>query len=272
VAAVMIAGVAHAADMRAPAYKVPPPVAVWSWTGFYVGAHVGAGWGNKWWDSTGQTPFIAVPPAPQDIGHNFGTTSVDGFLGGFQVGFNYQTGPLVWGVEADWSWTNMKGQFNCPAVGAAAGPPIVGPSTCSSKIEWIATVVGRIGVTVDRALVYVGGGAAWAHEKDHYSCTDLDCGAPVTAVLTWDGNNTKTGWTFLTGVEYAIWSNWSAKIQYNFYQFDDNTVHLTPNQIVGCLAGGCAEFDITTRLRIHSIKAGLNYRFDWTQPPIAARY
>jgi outer membrane immunogenic protein len=247
----------------------PPVVATWSWTGFYIGGHVGAGFGNKWWNSTGQSPFVALPVAPQEVGHNFGTTSVDGFLGGAQVGFNYQSGALVWGVEGDWSWTAMKGQFTCPEIGAAAGPPFAF-STCSSKIEWMATLVGRIGVTVDRALVYVGGGAAWAHEKDHLSCTNVDCGAPDTAIFTWDGKDTKFGWTFLTGVEYAVGSNWSARIQYNFYDLGDQDVRLIPSQD-GCFAGGCAAFDVTTRLRTHSIKAGLNYRFDWGSS-VVARY
>jgi outer membrane immunogenic protein len=237
----------------------------WSWTGFYIGGHLGAGWGDKWWDSTGQGPF-GLPVAPQDIGQNFGTTSVDGFLGGGQIGFNYQTGRLVWGVEADASRTDMKGKFDCPAI---SGGIFLSPtfSTCSSKIDWIGTVVGRVGVTVDRALVYAGGGAAWAREKDHLDCTDFDCGPPFDRIFTWDGAKTSWGWTFLAGVEYAIDNHWSAKLQYNFYDFGSDTVTLASNQATGCFAGlgtgACNPFDVTTRLRTHTIKAGLNYQFNW---------
>jgi outer membrane immunogenic protein len=247
-------------------YKAPP--AQVSWTGFYAGGHVGAGWGDKWWDSTGHDPF-GTPLFVQDIGQNLGTTSVDGFLGGGQIGFNYQTGRLVLGVEADASATGLKGKLPCAVISAEFDLANLF-TTCSSKIDWIGTVVGRVGVTVDRALVYAGGGGAWAHEKDHLECTDGDCGSPFTQLFTWDGANTKWGWTFLAGTEYAIDNHWSAKLQYNFYDFEDSTVTLVPNQqTLGCAGSGCTDFDVTTRLRIHTIKAGLNYKFDWAGPVVA---
>jgi outer membrane immunogenic protein len=146
-------------------------------------------------------------------------------------------------------------------------------STCSSRVDWIATVVGRVGVTVDRALIYVGGGGAWSHEKDRIECTDGDCGSPLTRIFTWDGAKTKSGWTFLAGTEYAIDSHWSAKIQYNLYDFGDSNVTMSPNQPTGCFGpgGSCGAFDVSTRLRIHTIKAGFNYKFDWGSP-VVARY
>src|SRR6185295_1817981 len=108
-----------------------------------------------------------------------------------------------------------------------------------------------------------GGGVAWAHEKDHLDCTDGDCGDPFTRTFTWDGSKTHFGLTFLTGVEYAIDNRWSAKIQYNYYDFDDSNVHMQPNQTTGCNFGGtCFPFAMTTQLRLHTVKAGLNYRFD----------
>src|SRR5207249_1692158 len=109
-----------------------------------------------------------------------------------------------------------------------------------SRLDWIATVIGRVGVTVDRALIYAGGGGAWAGEKDHFDCTDFDCGGTSRAqTFTWDSSTTHHGWTFLAGVEYAIDPRWSAKLQYNFYDFGEDTVHLVPNTLPGCTGGTC---------------------------------
>jgi outer membrane immunogenic protein len=92
---------ASAADLsvRAPVMKAPPPVpvAVFNWTGFYVGAHVGGGWGDKDWVAVGVGPL--------------GSHDIDGFLGGGQIGFNYQVGAWVLGAEVDFSWADLDGSF-----------------------------------------------------------------------------------------------------------------------------------------------------------------
>ena len=100
-----------AADLSRPVYKAPPAGALpvtYDWTGFYVGGHIGYGWADKSW---------------QDL-VGFGTVShkADGFLGGGQVGFNYQTGMFVFGVEGDFSWADIKGGSNIgPVIGAPLG-------------------------------------------------------------------------------------------------------------------------------------------------------
>jgi outer membrane immunogenic protein len=198
---------AYAADMGLP-LKAPPAVApLPQWTGFYLGANLGGGFGDKWWNCT---PALTCDAGPNS---SIGTTSMDGFLGGFQVGYNWQSGLWVFGVEGTWDWTDMHGQFP----GNSSTDPGFAGETPSSKIKWLATVVGRVGITIDRALVYAGGGVAWAHESD----TDDLC--PCT------GTNTSVGATFLTGVEYWIDPHWSARIQYNFYDFGSKDVSLQPD-------------------------------------------
>ncbi len=169
-------GAATAADLGPrPVYKAPPPVAApvpFSWTGFYIGAHIGSGWGTKEWDDAkpnatacshtsppGQ--FCFVPPGPgvgpitEGLIFNSSHT-VNGFLGGGQIGFNYQVGWWVWGAEVQGSFADLTGHGTCGFEGLL---------NCSSKVDGIATFAGRLGFAVDRALIYMKGGGAWAHDK-----------------------------------------------------------------------------------------------------------
>src|SRR6185436_20170473 len=115
-------GAAIAADMARPVYKAPPagvlPVA-YDWTGFYIGGHVGYGWAEKDWRDA--------------FGLNV-SNKADGFLGGGQVGFNYQIGQFVLGAEGDFSWTGIKGSTN--VLGIVGGP--VG-ATFNTDVNWIST-------------------------------------------------------------------------------------------------------------------------------------
>src|SRR5437588_5385345 len=100
----LAAGSANAADLSLrPAYKAPPPMVApvpWSWTGFYIGAHVGGGWGTK---ETFETAF----DDPLFSGKAVGSASVTGFLGGFQVGYNYQISWIVVGIDGDFSFSDV---------------------------------------------------------------------------------------------------------------------------------------------------------------------
>ena len=140
--------IATAADL--PIRKAPPaPVPVFSWSGFYIGAHIGTGWGtteaeiNSFSGFGGGVGGFVIPVSQ---------TQSNGFLGGVQGGYNWQLSPwAVIGVEADFSWTGIKGTSPCLVIFG-----------CSTDHDWIATVAGRFGVTYDRALFYVKGGVAWA--------------------------------------------------------------------------------------------------------------
>ncbi len=215
-ATVMVVGVAQAADMpaKAPAYAAP-----FNWTGFYIGAHVGAGWStNKWFLENG---FVDA---------NF---NLNGFLGGGQIGYDWQSGWAVFGVEADASWTDIKGNASCD-----------GLDQCSSKIDALGTITAKFGGAVDRALVYVKGGVAWVHEKHTFDFVLSD-------------SDTRWGWTVGTGVEYAFAPSWSGKVEYNFLDFGKDHFSLSDAR----------EFDI--RETVHTVKFGINYRFGG---PLVARY
>src|SRR3981081_989633 len=137
---------ASAADQELP-YGPPPPPPVASWTGCYIGGHVGSGWGTKTWEDR----------AGDDFSDN-ASYGVNGFLGGLQVGCDYQWfGPVVIGAEGSFSWSDIKG--------SGALPFEAEQSIFQTKIEGLTTAAGRIGFTADKALIYAKAGAAWAGEK-----------------------------------------------------------------------------------------------------------
>ena len=209
-----LTGPAVAADLavRAPVYKAPPPVvAVYNWTGFYIGGNVGGVWAKDdvtWSASTagfGAGAFTAALNAA-------GTGRIDGngVTAGGQIGFNYQINSVVvWGVEADLNYTDLSDSRSL----AVASPPATPGTTVTSTYEskWLATVRGRIGVLpTQNLLLYVTGGAAFAGIKT----SDF-------AFFTFDGSSnaassdkTKTGWTVGAGAEWAVSGGWSVKAEY----------------------------------------------------------
>ena len=283
---------ASAADLAAKARPLPPPpVPVWSWTGFYIGGHLGAGWSRNEFSSVGNDIAVVLPP-----GTALGSHNGLGPLGGFQVGYNWQipNGPLLIGVEGDFSFADLKGDhpnsFNFAlANNFACG--VENQHLCSSfasfnaqerffsKVKDTATITARIGVTSgpqDRTLWYVKGGAAWAktNYSDSASISGVVCvNGPLDSACTAEnrsgvasGDSSRWGWTVGTGVEWALWDNWSTKIEYNFLNFDSHDVTLRGHNEFGDLSR-----TVRVEQQIHQLKIGLNYRFNWGAP-LVARY
>jgi outer membrane immunogenic protein len=205
---------ANAADLGpAPSYKAPAYVApsYFSWSGFYVGINGGYGFGESKWDA----PPITLGPS--------------GVVAGGTLGYNLQTGSWVWGIEGDFDWSNMKEDGGCN-----------GGFTCEVKADWFATARGRIGYAGwNNFLPYITGGAAFAGLK-----------ASNTAVGG-ESSKTQVGWTVGAGVEYALYSAWSVKLEYLYAdlgKFDCST----------CSAGPGTD-NVTFKTNI--VRAGVNYRF-----------
>jgi outer membrane immunogenic protein len=191
---------AAAADLSvAPAPIAVAPVAsargaLFSWTGFYVGGHVGGGFERSSWSD----PFTgAVNAFPGGAG----------FIGGAQAGGNLQYGRLLLGVEGDFSFTGLKG----------GGMDSRGNSV-SANTNWTSTATGRVGAAFDRLLVYGKGGAAFA--RDQNSFTDLAGNATRGALM-------RAGWTAGIGLEYGINANWSAKVEYDYLSFGAQALNFT---------------------------------------------
>lgn len=223
-----MAGPALAADfpVKAPIYKAPPPV--FSWTGCYIGAHVGGGWGSTSWAST--------------AGLDEGTSDISGVLGGGQIGCDYQTGPLVIGAEGSFSWSSIKGSHRDPV-------PAFNDQILNTEVQWITTVTGRVGYALGRILFYAKGGGAWAYDK----YWDVRDGVGTVATAT----ETRSGWTVGGGVEYAFAPNWSMKVEYDYLNFGTSRATLI---CPPCMAGFFLK-DI--KQDIHTVKLGVNYRFNW---------
>lgn len=239
--------ISAAADMPARAYtKAPVLPQAYSWTGFYLGAHAGYGWGRS--ESTnvnGTTPF--------PVG-SVNTTDVDGWLGGGQLGFNYQFNPnWLIGVEGDVSGSDVKGNLS--------GFSTVGGFTTSRfqstdlQLNWLATITGRLGYVAGPALLYVKGGAAFGEFKASSTTVNPSSGNALIATTT--GGETRTGWTVGAGAEWAFAGNWSTKVEYNYVDFGTDRVSRDPIYLVGTGPNPLLR-DASTHL--HLVKIGLNYR------------
>jgi outer membrane immunogenic protein len=222
----VVASSASAADLSVPPAPAPvtpvisAPAAIYSWTGFYLGADLGAGFTHSSWSD----PFSG--------GRDKFNTGA-GFLGGGEIGANYQWKMLVVGVEADLNWTGLSG----------SGTDSLGDSI-STNTQWTSTVTGRVGAAFDRLLVYGKGGVAFA--RDQSSFTDLAGNSASDAF-------TRTGWTGGLGLEYGITRNWSAKIEYDYLAFGSQPLNFT--------TATPTTFSSSGRLDVQEIKAGINFRF-----------
>jgi outer membrane immunogenic protein len=230
--AMLFAGPALAADLpaKAPIYKAPPPVSMFSWTGCFIGGHAGGSWSDKDWSDT---PTGALRSS----------NDPSGFLGGAQVGCDYQFSQFVIGLQGDYSWTDAD--HDTTDLFAAA-------HTDRTKLKGLASVTGRLGYAFDRGLFYVRGGGAW--ERADYVLFDTPTG-------TVDGTakETRSGWTAGVGAEYAFLQNWSAFVEYDYYDFGTRNLVFTDGS------------PITVKETQSVVKGGINWRFNWGGP-VVARY
>lgn len=251
-ALVGLAGSAFAADLpstKAPPYLPPPPPPP-MWTGFYVGLNAGYTFSNT---------------TSARLTDNFGTTVTvggvnnDGFIGGGQIGYNWQFGPsFLVGVEAD-----IQGIAGSNGTVTAFVSPVTAVSV-SSRIDYLGTVRGRLGwLFTPTLLLYGTGGLAYGGVN---STTFINSFAGLgTSVYS----DTRVGWTAGGGVEWMFWPNWSAKVEYLYYDLGSvsHTAAVVP-------AVGAAAFFADTRQRFdgHVVRAGLNYHFNWGAAPVVAKY
>jgi opacity protein-like surface antigen len=236
--------------------KAPPPVEVVNWTGFYVGGFGGATQGRASEGYSGAAATGSVSPY------------IAGYLFGADVGYNWQTGPYVIGVEADWGSTHTQGGIACgPSASTGVFPAVVlngmYQMTCNEKNNWIATATARLGYTWDRALFYVKGGGAWTKEEVSATCNYgafnlagalFHCTNPGGAFSNgFLGTKNVVGWDFGWGTEYALTSHWSAKGEADYISFGKRTI--VANDPVN------GPTPISTNMHIWEEKIGVNYKF-----------
>jgi len=251
----VFSGTTFAADMAVKA-RPAPPAPIFSWTGFYLGVHAGGSWFDKDW-SQPLTPIniaggCAGCPGPA------GSHSASSWLAGGQIGFNYQTGMWVFGVEADASATDLKATSSLV--------PLAPVFAINSRTDAVATIAGRVGVAANQALFYVKGGGAWANDRFFTSATGVVAPPPPAGVPLQQADDTRWGWMVGVGVEYAFTPNWSVKAEYNYLDLGTHRETLQP---VPANCPGCLPFQYDVRQRMDLVKIGLNYRFGWAGPVVA---
>jgi len=214
-AAVVAVPAAQAADLGGrPSYKDDGDYGAprYLWTGVYAGAHAGYGWGTTNFTDT--------------IGLTSGNFDSDGFLGGGTLGYNFQSGQIVWGIETDFSFSDVT---------ASTGAGACGSGVCRTSMDWLWTLRGRVGLDINGWMPYITGGLAVA-----------DADAAVTGLAS--NGDTLTGWTIGGGLEVKLDRNWSVKAEYLFVDLGHITVpDAQPIR---------AEFD-----ELHIVRAGINYKF-----------
>ena len=243
-AAVAGASTAYAADLR-PVYKAPPVVAMpaYNWTGFYIGGHVGYGWGDSNYTPTGIVGLIAEP----------WTNSHDGWFGGVTAGYNYQVQRLVVGVEGEWSWSGIEGNGNSRFL---LGLPIPGGAAAGGSFSnnWVATAATRVGVAFDNVLFYGKAGFAWANNDYNVFATVPALGFNYASSLT----DTHAGWLVGAGVEWGFGGGWSAKVEATYMDFSRKNY-----AFAGIPVGGVLNIPVNADVDsvIGTVKFGVNYRF-----------
>jgi len=208
-----------------------------NWDGFYAGIHGGLAEGSASWSNP--TGFFALPPS--DVS---GRGMHEGLFGGVQMGYNRQFGATVLGLESDVSFGPLDGNTVCGATFGMGGSG----DPCHARTDLMASVTGRLGYALGRALFYGKGGGAFANE--HYDVINLFFDPGFLA----QGSAARFGWTLGAGIEYALGGNWSARAEYDYYNFGTHTIGFTIP-----LVRGFNGFSISRDQ--HLAKFGLNYRF-----------
>jgi outer membrane immunogenic protein len=232
---------AFAADLPVATYptKAPAYVAAYNWTGFYIGANLGGAWArvtNTDLFSGGAVPFV-----------NSSSSTISGVIGGGQLGYNWQTGNLVFGLEADIDGSGERGTSTTVIPG-------FGTDTVSNTVHAFGTARARVGFAADRWLWYATGGFAWQSVSFNDAFTPAG-GGTLTGIS--NGNSTRGGYSVGGGIETALWGNWTGRVEYLY--LDTGTWTTTTTGLA--LPAGTTTVTNSVRTQNNVVRAGLNFRF-----------
>jgi outer membrane immunogenic protein len=244
-------GMAGGGPTAAIAVKAPV-AAVWSWSGFYVGAHAGYGWGHD--PSAASVPFAEVNETDLILPVMMNGPNSHGYVGGFQAGANWQSGRILGGLEIDLSTTGIKGSTSASGFDVF-GSPVAGSRT--EKFDLLGSARARLGYLVSPDLwLYGTGGLAWTRFEQTVMDHNLN-GTIIATAPSW-----RFGWVAGAGGELRLWnSNWLARLEYLHYDFGNS----------GSIFQGfnSTQFGLETDTLVTSrhltadvVRAGLDYKFN----------
>ena len=247
-AALGIAAPASAADLAARPYtKAPPPVVapIYDWSGFYIGANGGGGFGQKCWDVTN----FRGPVAPFREGCH---DTTGGVIGG-QIGYRWQSASWVFGLEAQGDWADLKG----------SNVSLFIPNwTNNSKIQAFGLFTGQVGYTWNNVLGYVKGGAAVTDDKYRGTVT-------ATGTRFDSASETRWGGVIGTGLEFGFTPNWSFAIEYDHLFMGNHGITFTSAGVLAGIPAGSVFRNDSIRQDVDMVTARINYHFNWGGPLVA---
>ncbi|WP_439574330.1 outer membrane protein [Phreatobacter sp.] len=228
-AAITFGASAQAADLASPRMPIATAVVVpvFNWTGFYGGLNIGVGFVN-----TNLGGFVLPFPL---------SGSGTGIVAGAQIGYNHQINNLVVGLEGDLGYFGVSRR-----AGDGAGNFI------AWRTQWDASIRARLGIAVDRTLLYVTGGVAFADLR-----ISGVAGQPI-AFFPFAESQTRVGWTLGAGIEHAVTQNWTVRAEYLYANYGRRDFPTIP------LAG--------VRMETHKFRVGINYLFSTGPSAVVARY
>jgi outer membrane immunogenic protein len=261
------------APSRTPAKAPTAPVEVVNWTGLYIGGNFGYSWGRA------DSDFTLSVTGTTTTTTNNNRQSINGVLGGGQIGYNWQSSAFVYGLEADFQGADQKGRFialdtnptdvknaggapGCTIGGTSTPCPNAITSTLGQQLVWFGTVRGRLGYLVaPRWLVYGTGGLAYGRVKSDFLSVEPD---GETDVSRW--TETRVGWAAGAGVEAMLLGRWTGRLEYlhvdltrngstNSTFFHSGFFTPPPGIVLGTFA-------INTRATDEIVRVGLNYSFE----------
>jgi opacity protein-like surface antigen len=234
------------------------PSQAFSWTGYYVGAQLGG---------LANLSEISDPLGPSIFGN---PNLAGGPFAGLQAGYNYQSGVVVYGLEAEIAFARTEGTSTCSSV---SGWFI--NSNCRTGLDTFGTLAGRLGLALGpdgRSLIYGKAGAAWYTGDVDLATSDWTKGQYGNPYGVRGDNLSRWGWTLGAGAEYALDGNWSMKAEYGYANFGKQDITLLPSVYMASNAD--IEASVPARQgqlsnELHSFKVGLNYRFGDRPDPSA---
>jgi outer membrane immunogenic protein len=257
VLATALSSVVHADGMPG---RYAPPCCAFSWTGVYIGANAGGAWSDlsNSLAITNTTPAYFNPLAIPGVNASGSPDlSSSGFTGGGQIGFNVQSGQIVWGIELDFNSLRLKESAGGNFLYTTNGAPYI--LTEEASTNWLLTLRPRVGLAMDRGLAYVTAGLAVTRLHFNQFFAEPPFTNPPEAASI---SKTNYGWTLGGGYEHAFAHNWTFKAEYLFTRFDvDDAVGVLAITSGPAAGRGATFVNNLDHLDIHTLRVGINYKF-----------